>query len=52
MFKSWLEHVKKTTYNNPGIKLEKIVSIANETYPKINKTKKYLPRKKNKTYYL
>ena len=36
---SWLEHVKKTTYNNPGIKFEKIISIAKETYPKINKKK-------------
>ena len=50
MSKSWLEHVKKTTYNNPGIKLEKIVSIAKETYPKINKTKKKSTKKKNKTY--
>jgi len=50
MSKSWLEHIKKTSYNNPGIKLEKIVSIAKETYPKINKKKKKSTKKKNKTY--
>ena len=50
MSKSWLEHVKKTTYNNPGMKFEKIVSIAKETYPKINKIKKKSTKKKNKTY--
>ena len=47
MSKSWLEHVKKTTYNN-RMKFEKIVSIAKETYPKINKTKKKSTKKKIK----